>query len=152
MHFGPSPGNTVIASTPGPTPLAVASDVHGEPTSSSAKQNDSLPGLPCVARSTPTGRPPPTVRLTSAPATPTALVIPMALGPGPLHRMTAPTGIVVASTPWMLNSSVQTVSTMDSTQGRYSGLQPAITALMATFSTVTSTRSGGTVHTTSSGA
>ena len=36
----------------------------------------------------------------------------------------------------MLNSSLQTASTAASTQGRYSGRQPAMTALMATFSTV----------------
>ncbi len=52
----------------------------------------------------------------------------------------------------MLNSSVQAASTAVSTHGRYSGLQPAITAAMATFSTVTSTRSGGTVATMSDGA
>ena len=65
---------------------------------------------------------------------------------------TGPTGIVVASRPWMLNSSVHAASTAASTTGRYSGLQPAITALIATFSTVHSTRSGGTTATTSSGA
>ena len=53
--------------------------------------------------------------------------------------------------PWMLNSSVHAASTAASTTGRYSGLQPAITALIATFSTVHSTRSGGTTATTSSG-
>ena len=80
------------------------------------------------------------------------LFIPMAAGPGPLATMTGPTGMVVASTPCMLNSSLQTASTAASTQGRYSGRHPAITALMATFSTVTSIRSGGTTATTSSGA
>ncbi len=72
--------------------------------------------------------------------------------PGPLQMITGPTGIVVASTPWMLNSSVQIASTIVITHGRYSGLHPAITALIAIFSTVTSTRSGGTTATTSSGA
>ena len=72
--------------------------------------------------------------------------------PGPLQITTGPTGIVVASRPCMLNSSLQTASTAVITQGRYSGLQPAITAAIATFSTVTSTRSGGTVATTSSAA
>ena len=71
--------------------------------------------------------------------------------PGPLHTITGPTGIVVASTPCMLNSSLQTASTAVSTQGRCSGRHPAITAAIATFSTVTSTRSGGTVATTSCG-
>src|ERR671929_18814 len=52
----------------------------------------------------------------------------------------------------MLNVSVQAASTAASTTGRYSGRQPASTALMATFSTVHSTRSGGTTATTSAGA
>src|SRR4029453_19257520 len=51
----------------------------------------------------------------------------------------------------MLNSSVHAASTAVITTGRYSGLQPASTELMATFSTVHSTRSGGTTATTSSG-
>ena len=52
----------------------------------------------------------------------------------------------------MLNVSVHAASTAASTTGRYSGLQPASTALIATFSTVHSTRSGGTTATMSSGA
>ena len=64
---------------------------------------------------------------------------------------TGPEKYVVASRPWMLNSSVHAASTAASTTGRYSGWQPAITALIATFSTVHSTRSGGTTATTSSG-
>ena len=43
-------------------------------------------------------------------------------------------------------------STAVNTTGKYSGLHPAITALMATFSTVHSTKSGGTTAITSSGA
>ena len=52
----------------------------------------------------------------------------------------------------MLNASVQAPSSAANTTGRYSGLQPAITALIATFSTLHSTRSGGTIATTSSAA
>ena len=85
------------------------------------------------------------------PSTFTPEFMPMARRIGPFTITTGPTGMVVASTPWMLNSSVHAASTQASTTGRYSGLQPAITALMATFSTVTSTRSGGTTATTSSG-
>ena len=70
---------------------------------------------------------------------------------GPLTITTGPTGMVVASTPWALNSSVHAASTAASTTGRYSGRQPASTALIATFSTVHSTRSGGTTATMSSG-
>ena len=115
----------------------------------SAKQNDSLPGLPCAARSTPPGRPPPTLRMTSCSARPivrlarlpwpsalTPLFIPIRCVPGPLHTSTGPTGIVVASSPCMLNSSVHTASRAVMTHGRYSGRHPAITAAIATFSTV----------------
>ncbi len=52
----------------------------------------------------------------------------------------------------MLNSELHAASTAVSTHGRYSGRQPAMTAAIATFSTVTSTRSGGTVATMSDGA
>ena len=160
---GPSPAKTVRASAPGVAPRLSASVPNGE-SGSSQKQNDSLPGLPWAARSTPPGRPPPTLRTTSCTARPIVRLarlpcpralpppfIPIAWVPGPLAMITGPTGIVVASTPWMLNSSVQIASTAVSTHGRYSGRQPAITAAMATFSTVTSTRSGGTVATISSG-
>ena len=51
----------------------------------------------------------------------------------------------------MLNSSVHTASTALKTTGRYSGRHPAMTALIATFSTVAGARLGGTVATTSSG-
>ena len=60
--------------------------------------------------------------------------------------------MVVAVTPCMLNSSVQTASTAAITTGRYSGLHPAITALMAIFSTVTGAMLGGTMATMSCGA
>src|SRR5262247_326602 len=78
--------------------------------------------------------------------------MPIARRIGPLTTITGPTLIVVASTPWMLKASVQAASTAAITTGRYSGLQPAITALIATFSTVQGARSGGTTATTSSAA
>lgn len=58
---------------------------------------------------------------------------------------------VVASTPCILNCSVVIASTAAMTTGRYPGLQPAITALIATFSTVTGARFGGTTPMTSCG-
>ena len=108
-----------------------------------------------VARSTSPGRPPPTLRITSCRARPMvalarlpcpkALIpefIPMARPTGPLTTRTGPTNQVVASTPCMLNSSVHTASTAARTTGRYSGRHPAMTALIATFSTVTGARLG----------
>ena len=59
--------------------------------------------------------------------------------------------MVVALTPCMLNSSVQTASRAAITTGRYSGRHPAITALMATFSTVAGAMLGGTMATMSCG-
>ena len=55
------------------------------------------------------------------PSTFTPLFIPMARRIGPFTMSTGPTGIVVASTPWMLNSLLQVASTAASTTGRYSG-------------------------------
>lgn len=70
---------------------------------------------------------------------------------GPLTTITGAVGMVVASRPCTLKASVQAASTLASTTGRYSGVHPAITALIATFSTLHSTRSGGTQATISSG-
>jgi hypothetical protein len=78
--------------------------------------------------------------------------MPMARRTGPFTTITGPEGIVVASSPCMLNSSVQTASTAARTTGRNSGRQPAMTAFTATFSTVQGARSGGTTATTWSGA
>jgi hypothetical protein len=52
----------------------------------------------------------------------------------------------------MLNVSVQAARAAVRTTGRCSGRHPAITALIAIFSTVAGTRSGGITATTSSGA
>ncbi len=117
-----------------------------------------------MARSTPPGRPPPTLRMTSCKARPIVALArlpwPRALMPefiprsrttAPLTISTGPTKCVVASTPWMLNSSVQAASTAARITGMNSGRQPAMTALIATFSTVQSARSGGTTATTSFG-
>src|SRR5438477_214646 len=62
--------------------------------------------------------------------------MPMRFRIGPLTITTGPTKCVVASTPWTLNASEHAASTAAITTGRYSGRQPAITALMAIFSTV----------------
>ena len=85
------------------------------------------------------------------PKTLTPLFMPIALVPGPLQIMTGPTGIVVASTPCILNSSLHTASSAVIIQGKYSGSAPAITALIAIFSTVSSTKFGGAMATTSCG-
>ena len=77
--------------------------------------------------------------------------MPIARVPGPLQIITGPTGIVVANTPCILNWSLHTASSAAITHGMYSGRHPAITALIAIFSTVSSTKSGGAIATTSCG-
>ena len=100
---GPSPANRVTAESPAASPRSTDNGSQGEPPSSSAKQNVYLPGLPRVARSTPPGRPPPTLRITSCKARPivalarlpwprvlTPEFIPMAPVIGPLTITTGP--------------------------------------------------------------
>ena len=70
MPRGPSPANNVTADVLGATPRSTDNGSHGERSSSSAKQNVYLPGLPIVARSTPPGRPPPMLRITNCSARP----------------------------------------------------------------------------------
>ncbi len=138
----------------------------GEPSSSSAKQKAIFPGLPCVARSTSPGRPPPTFRTTSCSARPIVGLARLPLTEdvhcrsscrcarrmGPLtidHRSHGHRGREHAVGVELRRCTRPRAAA--STTGRYSGLQPAITALIATFSTLHSTRSGGTTATTSSG-
>ena len=63
---------------------------------------------------------------------------------GPLTTSSGVTFSSVVCTPRMLNSGSSTQATAASTTGRYSGRQPAITALAATFSTVARPFSGST--------
>ncbi len=103
MPRGPSPANRVTVDASGAKPRSTAIDSHGEPASSSAKQNVYLPGLPNVARSMPPGTPPPTLRTVSCSARPmvalarlpwpSALMpefMPMARAIGPLTMTTGP--------------------------------------------------------------
>ncbi len=121
-------------------------------------------GLPRTDRSTPPVVAPPTLRMISrsarpmvalarfpAPKAPKPPFSPILSTIGPFTTMTVAAPIVVAVTPWTLNSSVQTASTAAITTGRYSGLHPAITALIAIFSTVAMPMFGGTVAITSCG-
>ena len=63
---------------------SVASDSHGESSSRSAKQAETFPGWPSVARSTSPGRPPPTLRMTSCKARP---IVALARLPWPRQLM-----------------------------------------------------------------
>ena len=77
--------------------------------------------------------------------------MPIALAIGPFTITIGPQNMVVASTPCMLKGSESAASTAAITTGMYSGAQPAMTALMATFSTVIGCRSGGSRPRTSLG-
>ena len=78
--------------------------------------------------------------------------MPMRWRIGPLTIITGPTGIVVASRPWMLNCRCTPPRPRRARPAGIRACSPPCTALIATFSTVHSTRSGGTTATMSSGA
>ena len=119
-------------------------------------------GVPRVERSVPPGFAPPTLRMTRRtarpmaalarfpwPSAPRRMFMPMWWRMGPFTTIAGAAPIVVAQTPWALNSSLTQASMAVMTTGRYSGLQPAMTALMATFSTVAGAMFGGTTATRS---
>ena len=55
---------------------------------------------------------------------------------GPLTMMRGDVALVVPDWPWRLKAGSQAASTTARTTGKYSGRQPAMTALTASFSTV----------------
>src|SRR2546429_2314499 len=85
------------------------------------------------------------------PKTPAPQLMSSAIRIGPPTITSGDGAFVVADTPWRSNASSHTASTAAITTGRYSGRQPAITALTATFSTVARPWLGGTSPTSSSG-
>ena len=85
------------------------------------------------------------------PSAPRPMFMPARWRMGPFTTTAGAAPMVVAHTPCALNSSVQHASTAATTTGRWSGRQPAMTALMATFSTVAGARSGGMTATVSWG-
>ena len=111
------------------------------------------------------GLPPPTLRITNCSARPMvelarlpwpsaflSVFMPMRRRIGPFTITIGPENHSVHSRPCILNVSVHAASTAASTTGKYSGLQPAMTAFTATFSTVHSASVGGTTAMISSGA
>ena len=111
-------------------PRSTESGSQHESSSFSAKQKPTLPGVPKVARSTPPGLPPPTLRMTSCSARPmvelarlpwpsalTPEFMPIILRMGPFTMTMGPTNIVVATTPCRLNASSSAASTAAITTG-----------------------------------
>src|SRR6266851_3533651 len=83
------------------------------------------------------------------PKTPAAQLMSSALRAGPLTMKSGEWKLVVAETPWRSKASSHMASTPAITTGRYSGRQPAMTALIAIFSTVARPKLGGTSATRS---
>ena len=77
--------------------------------------------------------------------------MPIRRATGPFTTTIGPENQVVQSSPCIVNSGTSAASTTARTTGMYSGLQPAITALIATFSTVQDALFGGISPTTSCG-
>ena len=147
---------TVTVLVSGSKPRSTCSGVHGVRSSSSPKQKVYRSGRLSTAFATGPGVAPPKVCIISrserpivalacvpGPKQPMPQLTPTSRRMGPLIMTTGADGFVVVATPFMLNGSSRTASTIASTMGKYSGLHPAITALMATFSTVASALSGG---------
>ena len=70
------------------------------------------------------------------PNTPKEQLTPIRSRIGPCTTTSGPEKWVDVETPWRLNAGSHAASTAASTTGRYSGRQPAITALVATLTTV----------------
>ena len=139
---------TVLA--PGLYPSSTWRDSQGLRSSFSAKQKLYLPGVDSVALSISPGTRPPRLRITKrrarpmdalalypGPKQPLSSFIPSYPAKGPLAMMIRAAPPVVTDTPATLNSSASTASTAATTTGKYSGRQPAMTELIATFSRVT---------------
>ena len=67
------------------------------------------------------------------------LLMPIRFAMSPLTSTSTPTPLVDVLLAWKLYGGSDTACTAATTTGMYSGLQPAITALIATFSAVNST-------------
>src|SRR6266550_2257766 len=111
------------------------------------------PGLapPRLTHTSRTARPMVALARQPGPKTPAAQLTPSFPRTGPLITTSGVGALVVAETPCRSNAGSQMASTAAMTTGRYSGRQPAITALIAIFSTVAGAHSGGIEPITSCG-
>ena len=158
----PSAPTTVTVLQSRANPRSKWSGSHGFAVSFSAQQNVYFPGCPCVARSISPGHARPTfcrIRRTARPIVAFAqapcprqfipLFTPSTPAAGPLTITHTATGLVVAWIACRLNSGAAIPSTAASSKGRYSGSQPARTALIAMRSTVAAPKPGAMRATTS---
>ena len=152
------------AFAPGSRPVSVASGSHGLSSSFSPKQIAQRPGMPCVVWSNTCGTTPNALRSISPSARgivalgrkPAAKIPPVELIPsspriGPLITISGAGPLVDCQPPPFAARSRMTASQAASTIGKYSGRQPAITALIAAVCTVHSRSRWSMRHSTSSG-
>src|SRR5215470_15881419 len=138
-------------------PCSTCSGGHGLASSCSAKQHAYRAGLPYVdmliapARAPPrfaqikrSARPIVAFARWPGPSAPAPPLMPSAPRAGPFTMKIGATASVVPETPTRLNASSHIASTPAITTGRYSGRQPAITALTAMRSTVARPSAGAT--------
>src|SRR5512146_1470557 len=139
------------AETPPATPPFSANGSHGDSSSFSAMQTCQRPGRPCVACSSTCGWTPnalrtmrPMARGTVAlgrkpgPNAPPLVLKPSSCLTGPLTTMSGEGPLVDWKPPPRAARSRISASKAASTTGKYSGLQPAIAALIAAVLTLTS--------------
>ena len=149
MPRTPEPANKVTADLPGAMPRSTESGSQHESSSFSAKQKPTLPGVPSVARSTPPGLPPPTLRMIELQGAADGGVGAVALAErvdagvhadrladGTVHDDDGPDEHRRRDDGMQAERRSSAASTAAMTTGMYSGRQPAMTALIATFSTV----------------
>src|SRR5436190_9613078 len=154
---GPSPDITVTTESVGAKPRCTWYGVQRFSSSFSPKQKVNLAGLPWVERSISPGLAPATLSSISPSARPIVALAcqpwPKQLEPqlmssslriGPLTMTIGAQECVVASVPCRLYSGSSTPRIAAVATGKYSGLQPAMTALAARACTVGMTWRGGT--------
>jgi hypothetical protein len=159
----PEVPTTVTTSSVRAKPRSTCNGSQGEADSFSARQNEYLAGWPRVAMSISPGFAPPTFWSTRRTARPMVALarlpgpkafacgfIPMRIAPGPFTITRVAAEPVVVEMPTRLKSPSARPSTAAATKPRYSGLHPAITALMARSRQVTGANNGASWQITAS--
>src|SRR5580692_10113299 len=154
---GPSPDITVTTESVGLKPLCTWYGIQGFSSSFSPKQKVYLAGLPWVERSISPGLAPAMLSSIRPSARPIVALgrqpwpkqlepqlMPSSCRIGPLTMTMGAQECVVASVPCRLYSGSSTPRIAAVTTGKYSGLQPAITALAARLCKVGTIWRGGT--------
>ena len=157
----PSAATTVTVLRSREIPRSTWSGSHGLASSFSAQQKVIFPGWPCVARSMLARQPPPMFCRISRIARPSVAfahapgprqfeppLMPRRAAIGPFTISHTAAGLVVAWMPCRLKAGSAIASVAAISTGRYSGSQPAMTALIAMRSTVAAPYAGATIRAT----